>query len=124
MSCRREFATEECSRSAGSSNRGDMIPMKSRASQMSRTGSSYAMTARAASLGPVAASGSVERDGDARQTMSDSPGGASRGTVPLTHEQIAERAKTLWLASGCRPGRDEQNWLEAEAQLKAELKSA
>jgi len=39
----------------------------------------------------------------------------------LTHEQIAERAEAIWQASGCLPGRDEQNWCEAEAQLKAEL---
>jgi len=39
----------------------------------------------------------------------------------LTHEQIAERAKQIWQQRGCKPGEDEQNWLEAEAQLKAEL---
>ncbi len=39
----------------------------------------------------------------------------------LTHERIAERAMTIWQSSGCRPGEDERNWSEAEAQLKAEL---
>lgn len=49
-----------------------------------------------------------------------SHGSAPRQSTPLTHERIAERAKALWLASGCVPGRDEQNWHEAEAQLRAE----
>jgi hypothetical protein len=50
-------------------------------------------------------------------------GTASVSAVSLTHDRVAERAKVLCLASGCTPGRDEQNWHEAEAQLKAELKS-
>lgn len=39
----------------------------------------------------------------------------------LTHEQIAERAKKIWQDRGCVPGFDEQNWYEAEMQLKEEL---
>lgn len=39
----------------------------------------------------------------------------------LTHEQIAERARQIWQQRGCRSGEDQQNWAEAEAQLKAEL---
>ena len=45
----------------------------------------------------------------------------SEQVTPLTQEQIAERAEAIWQASGYLPGRDEQNWCEAEAQLKAEL---
>ena len=44
---------------------------------------------------------------------------AELGPEP-TADQIAERARVLWRKSGCLPGRDRQNWLEAEAQLKAE----
>jgi hypothetical protein len=43
------------------------------------------------------------------------------GKSRLTHEQIAQRAKAIWQAKGCPTGQDEQNWREAEAQLKAEL---
>jgi len=39
----------------------------------------------------------------------------------LTHQQVAERAKAIWQSKGCPAGQDEQNWREAEAQLKAEL---
>jgi hypothetical protein len=47
---------------------------------------------------------------------------ARSGTaVTLTHQSIAERAWSIWQSSGCSPGQDEQNWLEAEAQLKQEL---
>jgi hypothetical protein len=41
--------------------------------------------------------------------------------VGLTHDLIAERARTIWLEHGCSPDRDEENWREAEMQLKAEL---
>jgi hypothetical protein len=36
-----------------------------------------------------------------------------------THEEIARRAYALFEKSGRVAGRDMQNWLEAEAQLKA-----
>ncbi len=38
-----------------------------------------------------------------------------------TYDQIAQRAREIWTKKGCLPGQDEQNWLEAERQLKAEL---
>ncbi len=38
-----------------------------------------------------------------------------------TREQIAKRAHELWVKNGCKHGQDEQNWLEAERQLKAEM---
>jgi hypothetical protein len=41
--------------------------------------------------------------------------------VVLTHDLIAERARTIWREQGCSTGRDEENWREAEAQLKTEL---
>ncbi len=41
--------------------------------------------------------------------------------VVLTHDLIAERAKTIWRERGCSVNRDEENWREAEAQLKAEM---
>ncbi|HSW00595.1 MAG TPA: DUF2934 domain-containing protein [Sedimentisphaerales bacterium] len=47
---------------------------------------------------------------------------ASRaGEVMPTYEQIAQRAAEIWKKKGCLPGQDEQNWLEAERQLKAEF---
>lgn len=42
-------------------------------------------------------------------------------TVVLTHDLIAERARTIWRERGCSANRDEENWREAEAQLKTEL---
>jgi len=41
--------------------------------------------------------------------------------VTLNYDQVSERARAIWLKSGCVPGRDDANWREAEAQLKAEL---
>ena len=41
--------------------------------------------------------------------------------VVLTRDLIAERARTIWLERGCPRDRDEENWREAEVQLKTEL---
>jgi hypothetical protein len=41
--------------------------------------------------------------------------------VVLTHDLIAERARTIWREHECSVNRDEENWREAEAQLKAEM---
>ena len=40
--------------------------------------------------------------------------------VKITHDQIAQRAYEIWLAKGRPPGQEEQNWHEAEAELKRE----
>lgn len=39
-----------------------------------------------------------------------------------THEQIAMRAHELYVSSGHQHGREQEFWLEAERQLKAEAK--
>ncbi len=41
--------------------------------------------------------------------------------VRIPHDQIAQRAHELWVKQGCSHGRDQENWFEAERQLKAEL---
>jgi hypothetical protein len=41
--------------------------------------------------------------------------------VALTRDLIAARATAIWLRRGCPHNRDEENWREAEAQLKTEL---
>ena len=41
--------------------------------------------------------------------------------VKIAREQIAQRAHDIWVKNGCKHGQDEQNWLEAERQLKAEV---
>jgi hypothetical protein len=46
---------------------------------------------------------------------------SSNAVMTLTYEQIAQRAEEIWKKKGCLPGQDEQNWLEAERQLMAEL---
>ena len=44
--------------------------------------------------------------------------------IHLTHEQIAKRAYEIFLRSGSQPGRDEENWLAAETELKREIEAA
>jgi hypothetical protein len=43
--------------------------------------------------------------------------GSSSSRQP-THEQIAARAKAIWQSKGCPSGKDEENWREAEEQLR------
>jgi len=46
------------------------------------------------------------------------PGTAALRPVP-THEQIAQCARAIWQSKGCPVGQDEQNWREAETQLRS-----
>ncbi|MCY2926759.1 MAG: DUF2934 domain-containing protein [Planctomycetota bacterium] len=41
----------------------------------------------------------------------------------LSHEQIAKRARAIWEKKGRPAGQDEQNWLQAESELGAELQA-
>jgi hypothetical protein len=73
----------------------------------------------AARTGAKASQPSTKRSSGVGVLTRKSPGKAAK-VVP-TPEQIALRARTIWQANGCKPGRDRENWLEAEAQLKAEM---
>jgi len=59
--------------------------------------------------------------GTATAVRTTTPKAGTGKTAKITHEQIALRAREIWMKRGCRLGQDEQNWLEAERQLKAEL---
>lgn len=55
-------------------------------------------------------------------TRTVSPSAAQPAVAPtLTRERIAMRAYEKWLQRGCPHGTDQQDWLEAEAELTAEL---
>jgi len=41
--------------------------------------------------------------------------------VFVSPDQIAQRAYEKWLARGCQGGNAEQDWFEAERELRAEL---
>ena len=57
-----------------------------------------------------------------KNNKSASRGGTKAATkTTLTYEQIAMRAEHIWRQQGCPAGQDEQNWHEAERQLKNEL---
>lgn len=64
------------------------------------------------------------RDINAEKTKRDAPIQKPRPAlqaVALTRDLIAERARIIWLEHGCPRDRDEENWREAEAQLKTEM---
>ncbi len=71
---------------------------------------------------------STTRTGGATTTTTLRPVGAQAPAAPAApktvkpaREQIAKRAHEIWVKNGCKHGQDEQNWLEAERQLKAEM---
>jgi hypothetical protein len=67
---------------------------------------------------------STTRSGGATTTTLHPVGSSAPVTAKAAHitrEQIAQRAHAIWVKNGCKHGQDEQNWLEAERQLKAEL---
>ncbi len=53
--------------------------------------------------------------------ISPSIGAISSATIP-THDEIAQCALDLWIESGRPEGRDDKNWLEAEARLISSLR--
>ncbi len=40
--------------------------------------------------------------------------------VTMSHDEIASRAYSIWLAKGCPPDSARRDWREAEAQLRAD----
>jgi hypothetical protein len=51
-----------------------------------------------------------------------SPESPSQAPQPATQEQIAALAHAIWMDRGCPAGRDLDNWLEAERQLKGDVR--
>ena len=55
-----------------------------------------------------------------------SAGPASKSTPPtmVPHEKVAMRAYDKWCQRGCPPGTDQQDWYDAEAELRSEMAKA
>jgi hypothetical protein len=58
---------------------------------------------------------------EAHNVPTDTTADSTRGQV--SRDQIARRAEKLWRDRNSPAGQDDAIWLEAEAQLKAELES-
>ena len=61
-----------------------------------------------------------KQDGARRGASGRTGGGKKTQTARITEAQIAARAHAIWQQKGEPPDQDEQNWHEAEAQLRAE----
>ena len=46
---------------------------------------------------------------------------STSGAMAISYEQIAQKAYEIWLRKGRPVGQDEQNWHEAELELKGRL---
>jgi hypothetical protein len=47
----------------------------------------------------------------------------STTTTQVPREKIAMRAYEKWMKRGCTHGHDQQDWMEAEAELRTEMRS-
>ena len=56
-----------------------------------------------------------------RITPATQPTQAGKPATAIPHEQIAKRAYLKWCQRGCKDGMHQQDWLEAEAELRAEV---
>jgi hypothetical protein len=65
-------------------------------------------------------SGTAPQTGKSTQaaTMTQ-PATMTQSSVPS--EKVAARAYQKWMQKGCKHGHDRQDWLEAEAEIKAEM---
>lgn len=81
--------------------------------------------------GPAQAPEASSYSSSARTTSGATPRSAKPAATPmqagaialprLSHEQIARRARAIWEKKGHPVGQDEQNWYQAEAELRTEL---
>jgi hypothetical protein len=57
-----------------------------------------------------------------KQPMAAQPQGSAMTHQPsVPPEKVAARAYQKWLLKGCKHGNDKQDWLEAEAEIRAEM---
>jgi hypothetical protein len=56
-----------------------------------------------------------------KKVLSSTP--HATGTLPPTHEQIEALAHAIWVDRGQPEGRDLDNWLEAERELKGDVRT-
>jgi hypothetical protein len=53
------------------------------------------------------------------QQMPNAPRPGPIAIAILSHEDIARRAYDIYIEKGCRQGQGEENWLQAEQELKS-----
>ncbi len=59
---------------------------------------------------------------ESAQTLEARPNTAhSKQSAEIPHDKIVARAYEIWIRKGQPSGQDFQNWMEAEAELRAEL---
>ena len=75
---------------------------------MKRRETNETNAANARGVGSVAAAPAADASDTAR----------AEGVGPPAHEAIARRAYDLYLERGAEPGRDVEDWLQAEAELR------
>jgi hypothetical protein len=65
-------------------------------------------------------SGTAPQTGKSTQAAATMPPAAMTQSS-VSADKVAARAYQKWLQKGCKHGHDRQDWLEAEAEIKAEM---
>jgi hypothetical protein len=81
------------------------------------------MPAIGASYAPIGAS-RIARLGQTLPRKNIEPSDSDGPGDDDPKERIAMRAYEKWLKGGCKHGRDQQDWIEAEKELRAEMAKA
>ena len=85
---------------------------------VTQTSNSKARSSSAEALRPN--SGNTEKRGTPKHASCGLDTPVAPLIATLSHEQITERAKAIWVQRGRPQGQDQADWYEAEAQLRTE----
>ena len=63
----------------------------------------------------------VKSQGSQQQMGQQQMGQQGNSQTQLPREKVAMRAYQKWMERGCRHGHDQQDWMDAEAELRSEM---
>src|SRR5258706_13341633 len=77
----------------------------------------------ATAIHPMAARAGRDRFCRMKSNKNFHPVAVAAGAPPPTRDQIEALAHAIWIDRGCPEGRELDNWLEAERQLKGDVRA-
>ena len=63
--------------------------------------------------------GAATQTGKTTQATVTAPSASAQTSLP--QDKVAMRAYQKWLQRGCKHGNDKQDWMDAEAEVRAEM---
>ncbi len=66
----------------------------------------------------------AKTDQSVEQTEGGTSNALAQQSTPIAESDVARRAYDRYLARGCEPGHDLEDWLQAERELQGDVTSA